>query len=321
MAEGFAEISRLAKAGTPFLFIVSYDKSQIILRPLDSLGDIRYAMGSGSGKREAENGRFMLKKSPVSFGHYKAAFDRVIDEIRAGNTYLLNLTFSTPIQTDASLKEIFERADAPFKLLVPDRFVCFSPEPFVTIDNDGTIRTYPMKGTIDAAIPDAKAKILADKKEMAEHVMVVDLLRNDLGIVGHQVRVERFRYVEPIETGDKTLLQVSSRIRAKLMPDWPARLGEILDRMLPAGSVTGTPKKRTCDIIAEVESYERGFFTGIFGVFDGQTLRSAVMIRFIEKTPQGLVYKSGGGITIDSDPKAEYQEMIDKIYLPLKGVL
>ena len=317
MAEGFAEISRLAKAGTPFLFIVSYDKSQIILRPLDSLGDIRYAMGPGSGKREAKNGSFVLKKSPVSYDRYKAAFERVIEEIRAGNTYLLNLTFSTPIQTDASLEEIFERADAPFKLLVPDRFVCFSPEPFVTIDNDGTIRTYPMKGTIDATIPDAKAKILADEKEMAEHVMVVDLLRNDLGIVGHQVRVEKFRYVDRIATGDKALLQVSSRIRATLAPDWPARLGEILDRMLPAGSVTGTPKKRTCDIIAEVESHERGFFTGIFGVFDGQTLRSAVMIRFIEKTPQGLVYKSGGGITIDSDPKSEYQEMIDKVYLPL----
>ena len=318
MAEGFAEISRLAKAGTPFLFIVSYDKSQIITRPLDSLGDIRYAMEAGNGKRKTGNGSFVLKKSPVSFGRYKAAFDRVIEEIRAGNTYLLNLTFSTPIQTDATLETIFEAAEAPYKLLLPDRFVCFSPEPFVTINAEGTIRTYPMKGTIDAAIPDAEAKILSDEKEMAEHVMVVDLLRNDLGIVGHQVRVEKFRYVDRIATGDKTLLQVSSRIRAKLTPDWPARLGEILDRMLPAGSVTGTPKKRTCDIIDKIESHERGFFTGVFGVFDGQSLQSAVMIRFIEKTPEGLLYKSGGGITIDSDARAEFREMIDKVYLPIQ---
>ena len=187
----------------------------------------------------------------------------------------------------------------------------------MTIDEEGTIRTYPMKGTIDAAVPDAEAKILANEKEMAEHVMVVDLLRNDLGIVGREVRVERFRYVDRIETADKTLLQVSSRIRAKLAPDWRSRLGEILERMLPAGSVTGTPKRKTCEIIDAIEEHERGFFTGIFGVFDGKSLQSAVMIRFIEQTPEGLVYKSGGGITIDSDAEAEYREMIDKVYLPI----
>ena len=241
----------------------------------------------------------------------------MIEEIRDGNTYLLNLTFSTSIRTNVELETIFERANAPYKLLVPGRFVCFSPEPFVTIDEEGIIRTYPMKGTIDAAVPDAEAKILANEKEMAEHVMVVDLLRNDLGIVGREVRVEKFRYIDRIETADKTLLQVSSRIRAKLAPDWRSRLGEILERMLPAGSVTGTPKRKTCEIIDAIEEHERGFFTGVFGVFDGKSLRSAVMIRFIEQTPEGLVYKSGGGITIDSDAEAEYREMIDKVYLPI----
>ncbi|WP_353661926.1 aminodeoxychorismate synthase component I [Hydrogenimonas sp. SS33] len=327
MADGFAEISRLAARGTPFLFIVSYDKSDIIVRPLNDLRGIRFFIKNmpGIGNRKPGTGEqnfplptshFSLRKKPVPFSQYKKAFDRVIEEIRAGNTYLLNLTFPTPVETDLTLEKIYDVANAPFKLLVPERFVCFTPEPFIRIEN-GTISTYPMKGTIDAALPDAEAKILADEKEMAEHVMVVDLLRNDLGIVGSNVRVERFRYIDKIVTSDKTLLQVSSRITARLTPDWPRRLGEILDRMLPAGSITGTPKKRTCEIIGSVESHDRGFFTGIFGVFDGSNLQSAVMIRYIEKGEKGLVYKSGGGITIDSDARAEYEEMIDKVYLPL----
>jgi para-aminobenzoate synthetase component 1 len=314
-------ISRLAAAGTPFLFIVSYDKRDVIVHPLDDLpSDIRFSIrgrGMGDGSWRMEDRLDSITPCPVSFTAYKKAFDRVIEEIRAGNTYLLNLTFSTPIRSALTLEEIFRIANAPYKLLYKEAFVCFSPEPFITISPEGVIATYPMKGTIDAAIPNAEASILANQKEMAEHVMVVDLLRNDLGIVGRHVRVEKFRYIDRIVTADKTLLQVSSKITAQLPPDWPSKLGTILDRMLPAGSITGTPKKRTCEIIESVETHKRGFFTGVFGVFDGTSLESAVMIRFIEQKGENLFYKSGGGITIDSDAAAEYQEMIDKIYLPL----
>jgi para-aminobenzoate synthetase component 1 len=173
-----------------------------------------------------------------------------------------------------------------------------------------------MKGTIDAKIPNAKEKILADKKEMAEHVMVVDLLRNDLSQVATKVRVEKFRYIDTIKAGERELLQVSSKIRGDLPQKWQERLGDILVTLLPAGSITGAPKKRTTEIIEAVESYRRGYFTGIFGVFDGESLESAVMIRFIEKEGERLIYKSGGGITIDSDPQSEYNELKEKIYVP-----
>ncbi len=307
-------LSALAAEGRPFLFVISYDKRDVFAAPLDRLPPgIRVAI-----RRPPARGGHLprMHKKPIPFTRYEEAFGRVIAQIEAGNTYLLNLTFPTPISLPLELHEIFERANAPFKLLFEDRFVCFSPEPFVTIEND-TICTYPMKGTIDAAVEGAEAKILADEKEMAEHVMVVDLLRNDLGIVGERVRVERFRYLDRIVTADKTLLQVSSKITARLPSDWPSRLGEIMGALLPAGSVTGTPKKKTCEIIASVESHERGFFTGVFGVCDGRRLTSSVMIRYIERTPGGLVYKSGGGITIDSDAGAEYREMLDKVYFPL----
>jgi para-aminobenzoate synthetase component 1 len=173
-----------------------------------------------------------------------------------------------------------------------------------------------MKGTIDASVENAKEKILSDEKEMAEHIMVVDLLRNDLSIVAKNIQVEDFRYIEHLKTGNKELLQVSSKITGQLPDEWRDDFGNIITALLPVGSITGTPKRSTIQIIESIEDYDRGFFTGIFGYFDGKDFDSAVMIRFIEKSDEGLIYKSGGGITIESDSRSEYQEMLDKIYIP-----
>jgi para-aminobenzoate synthetase component 1 len=174
-----------------------------------------------------------------------------------------------------------------------------------------------MKGTIDANIPNAASKILTNQKEMAEHTMIVDLMRNDLGIIGNDIRVESFRYIDKIQAGKNQLLQVSSKITAKLTPSWHSNIGDILDAITPAGSITGTPKKKTIEIINDIEEYNRDFYTGIFGIYDGDSLDSAVMIRFIDKQNNQLYYKSGGGITIDSNPQDEYQELLDKIYLAI----
>ncbi|MCK4441141.1 MAG: aminodeoxychorismate synthase component I [Sulfurovaceae bacterium] len=259
---------------------------------------------------------YKLKKYPIDFKTYKKEFLRIIEEIKLGNTYLLNLTFKTKIESDLSLKEIFTYAKAKYKLYFQDKFICFSPEKFIEIEGN-SISTYPMKGTIDALLPNATEKILANKKEMAEHIMIVDLMRNDLAIVARDVKVEKFRYIDKIKAGEKELLQVSSKITATLPHSWRDNLGNILDMILPAGSITGTPKKSTINIIRNIEDYNREFYSGIFGVFDGENLYSAVMIRFIEQNKSQLYYKSGGGITIDSDALSEYQELIDKIYLPL----
>ncbi len=314
----FEGIDTLGRSRTPFLFILSYDKTRIFAQPLDTLdSDILYKLEEWRNYPVRKRTRdCTFTKHPAPFATYRAKMDRVLEEIRAGNTYLLNLTCATPIETDLSLEEIFRYSRAKFKLYFKGKFVCFSPERFIEITGN-TLATYPMKGTIDADLPDAEATILADEKEMAEHVMIVDLMRNDLGIVGSHVRVERFRYVERVRAGDKDLLQVSSRISARLPDDWRDRIGTLLDRLTPAGSITGTPKRSTVGIIEDVEDYDRGFYTGIFGIFDGESLRSGVMIRFVEQTPEGLVYKSGGGITIDSDARSEYEELVDKIYLPV----
>ncbi len=315
--EGFDAINLLGQDRTPFLFIISYDKNKIFAKPLIELDDdIFYKLEDWRNypvkKREKH---FTFLKSPVNFSQYEKAFEQILEEIRSGNTYLLNLTFKTPIESNFTLEEIFTYARAKFKLYFKGQFICFSPERFVDIKNN-TIATHPMKGTIDANLPHSKEVILSNEKEMAEHVMIVDLMRNDLGIVGTDVTVEKFRYVEKIKAGKKELLQVSSKITAKLDANWQESIGTLLDNLTPAGSVTGTPKKSTVNIINKIENYDRNFYTGIFGVFDGKDLRSGVMIRFIEEENRTLMYKSGGGITIDSNAKSEYEELIDKIYLP-----
>ena len=311
-------ITQLSKQREPFLFILSYNLQEQFIQPLNKLdNDIFFKIGKARNYPKIPiNTTYFLKKHPLPFRHYKNSLEQVLEEIRSGNTYLLNLTFKTSIETNLSLKEIFTYAKAKYKLYFKDEFICFSPEKFIEIEGN-TISTYPMKGTIEASIPNAREKILKNQKEMAEHVMIVDLMRNDLGRVGKNIKVEKFRYIEKIRAGEQDLLQVSSKITAKLPSNWRDNLGNILESLLPAGSITGTPKHSTINIIKRIENYDRGFYTGIFGVFDGENLYSAVMIRFIEKENNQLYYKSGGGITIDSDARSEYQELIDKIYLPL----
>jgi para-aminobenzoate synthetase component 1 len=319
---GFARLDALGASGEDFFFLISFDRQRILAAPLEELPTgLLYRMEEWGNDRELSSPPSPLAAKDfqieaISFAKYAEALNRVKEEIRRGNTYLLNLTFPSSIHTPLSLREIYRAAQAPYKLLLPGHFVCFSPEKFVTI-HENEIYTHPMKGTIDATLPKASEKILADPKEMAEHVMITDLMRNDLNRIAKEVRVTRFRYLDRIHAGKKELLQVSSEIVGTLGKDWRRHLGSILREITPAGSISGTPKQKTLEIIAEVEGYDRGFYTGIFGVCKGEELRSAVLIRFVEKMGEDLVYKSGGGITIDSDPLSEYRELLDKIYLPI----
>ena len=210
-------------------------------------------------------------------------------------------------------------------------FVCFSPETFVRIKG-GRIYSYPMKGTLDASLPNAEKLLMEDRKEAAEHATIVDLIRNDLSRVAEDVRVDKYRYIDVLHTNKGNILQTSSEISGRLPEDYPHHLGEILDAQLPAGSITGAPKDKTMQIIQEAEGYDRGFYTGIMGIYDQGELNSAVMIRFIEEEEvfpsktenrmnyeaiRKLYFKAGGGITSKSDCRKEYEEVIQKIYLPI----
>lgn len=310
----YAQLSQLASQGIPSFFYSDFKGEKFHCYALDELNyhDIEFSFND---TRNQINLPHTPKSTPISLEEYTQKFNQVQQHIRAGNTYLLNLTQPTPIESNYTLHEIYTMANAPYKLRVGEEFVCFSPEPFITIEGN-QIHTYPMKGTIDANLPNAIDQIINNPKELAEHIMIVDLLRNDLGIVSKNIRVEEFRYITTIEIGNKKLHQVSSHISGQLPNNWKENIGKILHALLPAGSISGTPKKKSIEIIEEIEAHERGYFSGIFGYFDGTNLYSAVSIRFIEKTPAALLYKSGGGITADSTAVSEYQELLDKIYIP-----
>ena len=195
-------------------------------------------------------------------------------------------------------------------------FLVFSPESFVEIENN-TIRTFPMKGTIAAYQPNALQCLLDDAKEQDEHATVVDLLRNDLSQVAKQVEVEQFRYAQKIETPNGQLWQTSSIIKGFLPEDWHEQIGTLFRCLLPAGSICGAPKRRTVEIIRKVEGSPRGYYTGVFGWYDGEILKSGVMIRFLRKNGKNYFYHSGVGVTHQSLAEREYSELKEKIYVPI----
>lgn len=279
-----------------------------VLYDFDSFGNLY------DEQRETET--FTFRKFPVSFEKYNLAFEAVQKQIHLGNSFLTNLTFPTIIKTNLNLRDIFFKSIAKYKILLQNEFVCFSPETFVTIIN-GTISTFPMKGTMRASSPESEGKLLTDIKEIAEHNTIVDLLRNDLSMIATDIKVNRFRYIERLYTHEGELLQVSSEITGKLSAGYHARLGEIIFTLLPAGSVTGAPKEKTIAIIKEVEKVDRGYYTGVCGIFNGSNLNSAVMIRFIENHEGVLRFRSGGGITFLSHAQNEYDELKDKVYVPI----
>ena len=367
------KINRLASQDEPFLFVINYQGDKAFIRLLSDInpeeclfdfegrGNLSHAwketLKEGTSEKETWKKETWKKETseeeisettwqiePPLYEDYERSFNIVKSNIMAGNSYLTNLTCRVPVSCNLSLEEIFHRAKGKYKLLLRRKrtlppFVCFSPETFVRIKG-GRIYSYPMKGTLDASLPNAEKLLMEDRKEAAEHATIVDLIRNDLSQVAEDVRVDKYRYIDVLHTNKGNILQTSSEISGRLPEDYPHHLGEILDAQLPAGSITGAPKDKTMQIIQEAEGYDRGFYTGIMGIYDQGALNSAVMIRFIEeetspvdfeadgeknfKASEGkgdeasrkLYFKAGGGITSKSDCRKEYEEVIQKIYLP-----
>lgn len=373
------KINRLASQDEPFLFVINYQGDKAFIRQLSDInpeeclfdfegrGNLSHAWKE-TLKEETSETTWQIE--PPLYEDYERSFNIVKSNIMAGNSYLTNLTNRVPVNCNLSLEEIFHRAKGKYKLLLRRKrtqaedkahlkeeaqnkahlkeenieenltpFVCFSPETFVKIKG-GRIYSYPMKGTLDASLPNAEKLLMEDRKEAAEHATIVDLIRNDLSRVAGDVRVDKYRYVDVLHTNKGDILQTSSEISGRLPEDYRQHLGEILDAQLPAGSITGAPKDKTMQIIQEAEGYDRGFYTGIMGIYDQGELNSAVMIRFIEeetspvdfeadgeknfkanegkkpKESRELYFKAGGGITSKSDCRREYEEVIQKIYLP-----
>jgi len=317
--ESISRINYFAQNGIPFLFYADYQLNILKVYPLSDIPeDIKYYVNGSSNKEILSPlpKDYVWNVNPIEKKIYQKGFDLVMKEILYGNSFLLNLTYPSKIETDLNFEQIFDYSQARYKLWIKDQFTCFSPESFIKIQ-DGIISSYPMKGTIDASIENAEEQILNDPKELAEHYTIVDLIRNDLSQVAKKVTVDQFRYIDRISTNGKELLQVSSKITGILPDDYLCHLGDIIYKLLPAGSICGAPKKKTLEIIEESEIVPRNLYTGVMGVFDGTALDCGVMIRAISMKEDKMWYHSGGGITHMSNLDEEHNELIDKIYVPI----
>lgn len=268
-------------------------------------------------------------QSSVSEADYLDHIRQIHEAIRRGDTYQINYTTRLHLQAYGNPVKLYQRLRQPVPYAVlshlPDAqgqsawTLCFSPELFLKIGSDGTISTEPMKGTApilgDGQDERRAAELQADPKNRAENVMIVDLLRNDLGKIAQTGTV---CVPEPFKVSRfGSVWQMTSTIRAQALPD--TSFADILRAAFPCGSITGAPKKMSMQIIETLETEARGLYTGSIGYLNpcsgGLGFEGAfnVVIRTLSLTPlsdgiyQG-VYGVGSGIVIDSDPAAEYRE-------------
>lgn len=312
--------NQYGKMRLPFFFLIDFEKQKPLIYPLSEIEDKGLYFDFNGQQKFIQslkiNENFELEIIPPNYPQYKKSFDFVQQQIQIGNSYLLNLTQQTEIKTNYHLAQIFQQGKAKCKLLLDKNFVCFSPECFIRI-KENKIYSYPMKGTINANEEDAVNKLLNSEKEFTEHNTIVDLIRNDLALVSKYIQVTKYRYVEKVVTHRGAIYQTSSEICGELDENWQENIGTMLDKLLPAGSISGAPKVKTVEIIQQAEQQDRGYYTGIFGYFDGENVESAVAIRYIEKQGDKYYFRSGGGITALSQLDEEYNEILEKVYVPI----
>lgn len=312
--------NQFGKEKRPFFFLIDFEQQKPQILPLEQartsgmIFDFFCKNNVIEPKKVTKPFKFSFKA--MEFKEYQKGFELVQKEIQAGNSYLLNLAYPTEIKTNYSLEDVFYTTQSKYKLWLKDHFVCFSPETFVRIENN-KIYSYPMKGTINAEIENAEQKLLDSEKEQAEHNTIVDLIRNDLSIVAENIEVTKYRYMERVNTHKGAIYQTSSEIRGELAENWQQNVGTMLSKLLPAGSISGAPKEKTLEIIQQAENQKRGYYTGVFGYFDGDSLESAVAIRYIEEQGDKMLFRSGGGITSQSNVTDEYEELLEKVYVPI----
>ena len=272
-------------------------------------------------------------QSSVSEADYLDHIRQIHEAIRRGDTYQINYTTRLHLQAYGNPVSLYRclRQPVPYAVLshLPDAAgesawtLCFSPELFLKIGSDGTISTEPMKGTApilgDGQDERRAAELQADPKNRAENVMIVDLLRNDLGKIAQTGKV---CVPEPFKVSRfGSVWQMTSTIQAQALPHISA--ADILRAAFPCGSITGAPKRMSMQIIESLEAEPRGLYTGSIGYlkpcagglgFEGifnVVIRTLLLKPVSDPISDDLyhgVYGVGSGIVIDSDPAAEYRE-------------
>jgi anthranilate/para-aminobenzoate synthase component I len=250
---------------------------------------------------------------------FEAAVRRALEYIRAGDIYQVNLSVAQRTAIREPPFDVYRR----LRVINPSpwmgyadfgdwQLVCGSPELLVEV-KDGSARAKPIAGTRkktgDAAADAAmRRELVADAKEAAEHVMLVDLARNDLGRIARygSVRVTSRAAVEEYSH----VMHLVSEVTADLAPERTAF--DVFRAMFPGGTITGCPKRRGMEIIAELESVARGMYTGALGWWENGEGQWNIVIRSAVVQGGEAVIQAGAGIVADSDPEREWKESLRK---------
>ncbi|APJ02793.1 chorismate-binding protein [Silvanigrella aquatica] len=273
-------------------------------------------------KKSKSSFAFKIPKNIVNI------IDKVKKNLNKGDCYLVNITTTETVSRENkfissqdffnSWIHIFSRFGIYFKDQT-NALASFSPERFICM-SQGVIATEPIKGTLKSKESKPKLvdahKIWSIEKEIYEHTLVVDLMRNDLYEVCMPESVTVFRPFYARISG--SLIQMQSFILGKLKKE--ENLATCLEKMLPAGSITGTPKKRVCEIIAHLEQNTRGYYTGVCGILEvNGDFDSTILIRSVYLGERGLYFGVGAGITTLSETQLEFEEFEIKLssFLPV----
>lgn len=279
-------------------------------------------------KEEIEKGNRKIEPlilSPtalIDYKTYKKAITQIKEEIACGNTYQVNYTYDYKIETDLDgfdlYNSILPNQTTPYNAYIKNEFeeiLCFSPELFFELENN-IVKTKPMKGTIKRGKDEKEDKkniefLKNDIKNRAENVMIVDLLRNDLGKIAKTGTVKVDKLFE-VET-HSTLHQMTSEVSAEL--DEKTTLFEIFEAIFPCGSITGAPKINTMKIIDELEIGSREVYCGAIGMISPEKTVFNVPIRILQKKNDEDFFtcRVGGAIVWDSTPEDEWEETLTKI--------
>lgn len=263
----------------------------------------------------------LKSSSAITFEQYKSDLEKIKEEITNGNTYEVNYTYDRHVDCEADEFELFnsllKKQATPYNAFIKndiETIFSFSPELFFELKN-GHILTKPMKGTVPRGIDEVQDKknvdfLKNDIKNRAENVMIVDLLRNDLGRIAKTGSVKVSKLFE-IET-HKTLHQMTSQIEADLLDG--TTLFEVFKAIFPCGSITGAPKISTMKIIDRLEKGSREVYCGAIGLISPKKTVFSVPIRILQKKSDEKTYRYrvGGAIVWNSDIKEEWEETLTK---------
>ena len=292
---------------------VEYEKA---LKRLNSIKELLY-----TGKKSFEGGKLLGEVTPLfSKDEFSDMIGKAKHHIHEGDIFQIVLSNRLQANFEGSLFDTYR----VLRTVNPSPYMFYfsgtdvevagaSPETLVKLE-DGILHTFPLAGTrprgkSEKEDKELEAELLADEKELAEHNMLVDLGRNDLGKISKfgSVVVEKFHSVDRYSH----VMHIGSTVRGEIRPEYDAL--NALEAVLPAGTLSGAPKIRACQLIEELENNKRGIYGGAIGYIDFTgNMDTCIAIRLAYKKNGKVFIRSGAGIVADSDPDKEYMESINK---------